>query len=447
MSVTIEKKEKNFINLNMEVDAKEAMTEYNKACKRISERVNIAGFRKGKAPRNILEKHVGIESIKKEVLDEILPKLVSTAIRENKLDVISEPALESYKFELGENLSAVIKLELRPEIEVGEYKKLTIDVEEYQMEDDFMDKELEYVKSRFTSTEPVIGRKSKKTDVVVFDFDGFVDGEPIKSGSSKNYMLDLSNSNFIPGFAEQLVGHNISEEFEIDVTFPAEYHDDVLKGKDAKFKIKINEIKEKKVPELNDELAKKVGGYENLEELKKDIEEYAQKMKTAENDKRALEAIFTKLLGQVKVELSDTMIARESESIMAEMKERIAAQGANFDQIMATEGREKIMSEMREEAERRIKNSLLIHKISVLENIEVTPDDINKKVDALAKQHNTDKSVILNHLFSNQQMMSALGQQAISEKVAGFLIENNNINYTSEKPKAKPKAKAKKTDK
>ncbi len=433
MKVTVEKQEKNFINLNMEVDAQTGVSEYNKACKRLADRVNIAGFRKGKAPRNILEKHVGVEAIKREVLDAMLPKMVSDAIKENNLDVISEPSLEMFSFEVGSEIKATVKLELRPEIEIGEYKGLKIDVEEYQTDKDFMDKELEYVQNRFATTEPVIGRKSKATDVLMFDFDGSVDGEPIKGGSAKNYMLDLSNSNFIPGFAEQLVGHEISEEFTIDVTFPENYHDEALKGKAAQFKIKLNEIKEKKTPELNDELAKKVGAYETLDDLKKDITEYAEKVRTAENDKRALETTFKKLMDEVKVELSDSMIQRESESILAEMKERVTAQGADFDQIIGREGKDKVMAEVKEEAERRIKNSLLIHKISVLEKIEVNADDINKKVEELAKQHNTDKSVILNHLFSNQQMMNALGQQAISEKVAEFLIANNNINYIKSK--------------
>ncbi len=441
MKTIVEKKEKNFVNLNMEVDEKTAINEYNKACKRIAERVNIAGFRKGKAPRNILEKHVGVDSIKREVLDSVLPKMISDAIKENDLDVVSEPMLETYNYNVGEKLTAQVKLEVRPEVELGQYKDLTLDVEEYKAEEDFMEKELGYVQSRFTTTEPVIGRKTCEKDIVIFDFDGYCNGEAIKGGSAKNHMLDIANSNFIPGFAEQLIGKDISEEFTINVTFPENYHDEKLKGQPAEFKIKINEIKEKKVPELNDELAKKVGSYNSLEDLKKDISDYSEKIKIAENDKRMLEVIFNKLLNDVKVDVSDTMIDRESEVILKEMKERVNSQGADFDKMIEREGKDKVMSEIKDEAVRRIKNSLVIHKISQLEKIEVTADDINKKIDKLAQQHNADKSVILNHLFSNQQMMSALGQQAISEKVASFLLDNNNANFIVKDEKKSVKSK------
>ena len=429
MNVVLEKKEKNFVNLNMSVDAKTVIDEYNKACKRISERVNISGFRKGKAPRNILEKHVGIEAIKREALDSMLPRLISKAISENALDVISEPSISSLNFNIGEDLTATVVLELRPEVTLGEYKNQSIDVEEYKQDADFTKKELEYIQNRFATFEPVIGRKTTDKDIVVFDFEGTCNGEKIKGGSSKNYNLDLGNSNFIPGFAEQLVGHEISEEFTIDVKFPDNYHDESLKGQPAQFAIKINEIKEKKLPELNDELAQKAGNYQNLEELKNDIEKYAKDLKKAEEEKRALEAIFAKLLAEVKVELSDAMINRETSAMMEEMKGRVTSQGGNFDQMLEKEGKDKILSEMKDEAIKRIKNSLIIQKISGLEKIDVQPSDLNEKVEQIAKQYNADKAAVMQQVFSSRQAISSLGQQIIGEKVAKFLLDNNTINY------------------
>ena len=429
MNATVEKLEKNLVSLNLEVEAKKAVDEYNKACKRISNRVNISGFRKGKAPRVILEKHVGVEYIKREALDAILPQLVNSAIKENELDVIAEPTLENVNFELGKDVSIKVKLELRPEVELSEYKNRTFDVNEFELEKDFMEKEIQYVKNRFTTTEPVVGRKTIDTDIVVFDFDGEANGEKIKGGSAKNYTLDLANSNFIPGFAEQLVGHEISEEFIINVTFPENYHEESLKGQPAQFKIKINEIKEKKVPEFNDELAKKVGKYETVDELKKDIEKYGENIKKAENEKRTVEKIFSTLLNELKTDLSESMINRETESMVAEMRERIAAQGGDFNQVLEQEGKDKIFGEIREEAIKRIKNSLLVNKIANNEKIEVSSQDIGSKIDMIAQQYNADKQAIMGELFSNSRMINSLGQQVISEKVAKFLLDNNTVNY------------------
>lgn len=433
MSIVVEKKEKNFVNLNMSVDAKTVADEYNKACKRIAQRVNIAGFRKGKAPRNILEKHVGVNAIKQEALDAILPKMISQAISENSLDVISEPSLTNLKYNIGEDLTATVVLELRPEVELGEYKNQTIDVEEFVQDEDFVKKELEYIQNRFATFEPVVGRKTTDKDIVVFDFDGTCNGEKIKGGSSKNYNLDLANSNFIPGFAEQLVGHDISEEFTIDVTFPENYHDETLKGQPAQFAIKINEIKEKKVPELNDELAQKAGNYKNVDEMKADIEKYAEEIKKTENEKKALDAIFNKLLDEVKVELSDTMINREQNAMLQDMKSRITMQGGDFDKMLEAEGKDKILGELKDEAIKRIKNSLVVQKIATLEQINVMPDDLNQKVEQIAKQYNADKNTVMQQLFSSRQAISSLGQQVIGEKVAKFLLDNNSINFVKSK--------------
>ena len=249
--------------------------------------------------------------------------------------------------------------------------------------------------------------------------------------------INLTNSNFIPGFAEQLVGKDISEEFTIDVKFPDNYHDEKLKSQAAKFKIKINEIKGKVIPEINDELAKKVGPYENLETLKKDIEAYTQGMVTAENTKRASEAVFNTVLSSSEMEISDTMIEREAHSIMNEMRQRFASQGGDFNAFVEKEGPDKLMKELKEEAVRRIKNSLVIYKISKDENIEVTADDINNKIDELARVHGVEKSVIIEQIRQNQQILNSLSQQAISEKITKFLLDNNEVKYISEKAKAK----------
>lgn len=429
MSIKIEKQDKNLVKLDIEIDEKTAMDEYNKSCRRLAQRVNIPGFRKGKAPRMILEKHIGHETIQRDALESMLPNIFAKAISENNLDVISEPYLESYNFEMGKPVTVVAKMELKPEVKIKNYKGLEVEVEKYKNSEDAVEKELSTLGEKFSTAEPVTDRPSNDTDMVVMDFDGFVNGEAIKGGSAKNYMLDLGNSNFIPGFAEQLVGKNIGDEFTIDVKFPDEYHDEKLKGQPAQFKIKIHEIKEKKVPELNDELAKKVGPFESLEAMKKDITDYLANMEKNENEKRSSNKVFQAVLDNTEVDIQDSMIDRETNALKNEFIQKIQQSGLTWEQIVAKEGLDKIMAELREEAANRIKNSLMISEIAKLENLQVNAQDLEAKFNELAAVYGTDKGSIMKELSRNPGLIQSLSQQALSQKVTKFLLENNTVKF------------------
>ena len=429
MTVKIEKQDKNMVKLDIEIDTDTAMKEYSKSCKRLAQRVNIPGFRKGKAPRNVIEKFVGIEAIQRDALDYMLPGIFAQAIRENNLNIITEPYLESYKFELGKPVEIVAKMELKPEVKIEQYKDLEVEVEEFKNPEDAMDKELKSLAEKYATLEPVINRETTDKDIVLMDFEGMANGEPIKGGSSKNYMLDLGNSNFIPGFAEQLVGKKIGEEFTIDVKFPDEYHDEKLKGQPAQFKIKINEIKEKIVPEINDELAKKVGPFKTIEDLKADIQKYLDNTANAENEKRKSNKIFETVLSKITVDVQDSMINREAQALLDEFKQKIQSSGVEWDKVVEKEGHEKIWEELRVEALNRIKNSLLISEIAKLENIQVTASDIEQKLNELASMYGTDRSLILKEIQKNATLIQSLSQQALSQKVTKFLIDNNKFNF------------------
>ena len=258
MTVTIEKLDNNEVKLNIEIESSVSSWEYDKACKKLAQRVNVPGFRQGKAPKNILEKYVGIAAIQREVLDSLLPTVFENAIEENKFDLVSAPSIESYEFADDKSLKVIAKFELKPEVKLDNYKGIEVEIEEFKQADDAVEKELNNLAERFSELKDITDRKSTATDLVNIDFDGYVDGEEIKGGSAKNYVLDLAHSNFIPGFAEQLVDKNKGDEFKINVKFPDEYHDEKLKGKDAEFNIKLNAIKERILPEINDDFAKRV---------------------------------------------------------------------------------------------------------------------------------------------------------------------------------------------
>ncbi len=431
MKTTVEKLEHNTVKLNIEIDADTAEKEYNKACKRLAQRVNIPGFRKGKAPKAILEKNIGAEAIKHDVLDYLLPNIFSQAIEENKLDLITQPSLESYDFELGKPVKVVAKMELKPEVKFEQYKDLEVEVEEFKTAENAMEKEINELLEKFTTLKTVEDRESTDKDVVMMDFDGFVDSEPIQGGSAKNYMLDLEHSNFIPGFAEQLVGHKTGEEFTIDVTFPEEYHDEKLNGKPAQFKIKLNEIKEKVKPELNDELAKKVGNFKTVDELKADIQKYLDDTAKVENDKRSAAKLFEVILEKMSADIQPSMVEREKQVLVADFKQKLAQSGVNWDEVMKKDGPEKIDEELKKEALNRIKNSLMMSEIAKLENIQVTPQDLEQKIAELAMMYQTDKGTIFKEIAKNTAMIQSLSQQALSQKVTKFLLDNNKIKFVA----------------
>lgn len=431
MKTTVEKLENNMVKVDIEIDAETAEKEYNKACKRLAQRVNIPGFRKGKAPKAILEKNIGAEAIKHDVMDSLLPSAFAQAIKENDLNIITEPAVESYDFEIGKPVKIVAKMELKPEVKFEQYKDLEVEVEEFKTAEDAMEKEIEELTEKFTTLQTVSDRESTDKGVVMMDFEGSVDGNLIDGGSAKNYMLDLEHSNFIPGFAEQLVGHKTGEEFTIDVTFPENYHDEKLKGKPAQFKIKINEIKEKIKPELNDELAKKVGNFKSVDELKADIQKYLDNTAKVENDKRSANKLFETIMEKMSVEVQPSMVEREKQALLIDFKQKVAQSGVNWDDVMKNDGPEKIDEELKTEALNRIKNSLMMSEIAKLENIQVTPQDLEQKIGELAMMYQTDKGTIFKEIAKNTSMIQSLSQQALTQKVTKFLLENNKIKFVA----------------
>ncbi len=430
MTVTIEKLDNNEVKLNIEIESSVTSWEYDKACKRLAQRVNVPGFRQGKAPKNILEKYVGIAALQKEVLNSLLPTIFETAIDENKFDLITAPNVESYEFAEDKSLKVTARFELKPEVNLGEYKGMEIEVEKFHNEDNAVDKELNSLAERFSTLKDITDRQSKNTDLVNIDFTGYINGEEIKGGAAKNYMLDLAHSNFIPGFAEQLEGKNAGDEFTINVKFPDEYHDSKLKGQDAEFNIKLNAIKERILPEFNDDFAKRVNAkFNNMDEVKQDILKFMEHNEKIENERRVAVKIFDTLVQNTNIEIQDTMINREIQALMGEFRQRINMQGGNYDEMLEREGHEKIYAQMREEAVKRIKTSLIVGKIAQTENLSVTQEDIQRKIADMAGIYRTTPENIVSEIQKNNNILHSMNQQVITEKVTKILIDNAKVSY------------------
>ena len=427
METKIEKLPENVVKIDIEVPAKDAVGYYNNASKKLAQYVNIPGFRKGKAPRNVVEQHIGEVRIKHEALESALPKIFSEVIRENDFDVVAQPYVESYSFNVGEDLKITAKIELRPEVTLGEYKGLTVEVEEYKTPEDAFQKSLDGLLQQSATTVVVTDRKTLATDVVVFDFDGYVNGEKIEHGDAKNYTLDLANSSFIPGFAEQLVDRALGEDFEINVTFPEEYHEKKLAGQPAVFKCKINEIKTKVLPELTDEFAQKVGPFKTVEDLKADIQQYLDTQKADIDRTNSEKAVFEKVVGDAKVEIQQSMIDREADQLVEEYKQKLQMQGFTWEQAVEAQGYDEIMSSLKEDAAVRVKNSLVIDKIAKEENITVSQEDFSSKLTELSRMYQMDPTTLIKQLSQTPGVFNALSQQALNEKVTHFLSENNIV--------------------
>ena len=427
MKVTLEKEKENVVKLDITIPAKDATEAYNKAVHKISQYVNIDGFRKGKAPRAVVERHVGTERIKQEAIESLMPTAINQAVVDNNLDIIAQPYITNYNFNIGEDLTVTAKAELRPEVTLGQYKGLTLEVKDSPIEADAMQKSIDNLLNQHSTQETVIDRPTKETDIAVIDFDGYANGEKIQGGEAKNYPLDLAHSNFIPGFAEQLVGKNLNDEFEIKVTFPADYHDEKLKGQPATFKIKINEIKEKKLPELNDEFAQKVGPFKTVDELKADIQKYLESQRERTNKQNSENEVFKTVIESSKVEIPQSMIDREANSLREEYKQRLAAQGINWDALVKSQGEDQLLKNLNEDALVRIKNSLVIDKIAKEENIKLEQKDIETKFAQLGAAYGLKPQDLIKQIGQNPEVLASISQQAMNDKVRDFLMENNKV--------------------
>ena len=427
MKVTLEKEKENVVKLDITIPAKDATEAYNKAVQRISQYVNIDGFRKGKAPRAVVERHVGTERIKQEAIESLMPKAINQAVVDNNLDIIAQPYITNYNFNIGEDLTVTAKAELRPEVTLGQYKDLTLEIKDSPIEADAMQKSIDNLLNQHSTQETVIDRPTKDTDIAVIDFDGYANGEKIQGGEAKNYPLDLAHSNFIPGFAEQLVGKNLNDEFEIKVTFPENYHDEKLKGQPATFKIKINEIKEKKLPELNDEFAQKVGPFKTVDELKADIQKYLESQRERTNKQNSENEVFKTVIDSAKVEIPQSMVDREANSLREEYKQRLAAQGINWEALVKSQGEDQLLKNLNEDALVRIKNSLVIDKIAKEENIKLEQKDIETKFAQLGAAYGLKPQDLIKQIGQKPEVLASISQQAMNDKVRDFLMENNKV--------------------
>lgn len=426
MKVTAENGENQQVTLTIEVEAAEVTKAVNKAAKRLANRVNIPGFRKGKAPRIIVERHVGTDALMQEAFDLIAPQAFDNALKEQKIEPVTRPNIDIVTLEDGKDLVFKATVTPRPEVKLGDYKGLKVEKQVAEVKNEDVEKQIKNFQDRQGKmVDAPEGAAVENGDFTTLNFEGFVDGTPFEGGKGEDYPLQIGSGSFIPGFEDQLVGAKIGEEKEVNVTFPEEYHSKDLAGKAAMFKCTIKSIKRKELPEINDELAKKVSKFDTLDELKADIrknlEENAERK--AENDQKS--AAIEQATNNITVDIPAVMIDNRVTAMIQEMAMRLEQQGMKLEQYLQYAGTDiaKIREDYRETAEKNVKTDLMLEEVAKAEDIKVEAKDLDAEVAAMAAAYGATPQQV-QKIIKEQGRIGDLAASVLRKKTAQFIIDN-----------------------
>ncbi|MCC8060987.1 MAG: trigger factor [Clostridiales bacterium] len=424
MSLQVEKLEKNMAKLTVEVPAEQFIAALKTSYNKNKNRFNIPGFRKGKAPQAMIEKMYGPGVLYDDAVNELLNSSYPEAADESGLDIVSRPEVDVTQIEKGKSFIYTALVAVKPEVTLGEYKRIEVEKARPEVTDEDVEAELKKAQEQNSRLITVEDRPVQDGDETVIDFEGFQDGVPFEGGKAEDYPLRIGSHSFIAGFEEQLIGKNIGEEAEINVTFPEEYHAKELAGKPALFKVTVKEIKYRELPELNDEFAGEVSEFETLDEYKADIKaklsEKKQAQATAENE----DNVVRKVVDNASMELPDPMIDEQVRSMVDDMARRLSAQGIALDQYLHMIGmtQEKIEEEMRPEAERRIRVRLVLEAVVKAENIEATEEMVNAEIEKIAKSRGMEPDDLRGRI-SESGMKQLREDLAVQEAVDMLVAE------------------------
>ncbi len=385
------KEEANAYELVVSVDGETFEKAINKVYKKEVKKINIQGFRKGKAPRRIIEKMYGTEVFYDDAMQDCYPEALYAAAEEAGVKIVAVESLEAIEAS-AEGFTFKAQVIVEPEMEIDGYKGIEIEKKSTEVTDELIDKEIEQVRERNSRLVTVEDRAAENGDTAVIDFEGFVDGEAFEGGKSEGYNLSLGSGNFIPGFEEQIVGHKAGEEFSIFVNFPEEYQAEKLQGKEAEFKIVLHEIKTKELPEVDDEFVQDVSDKETLEEYKEELRETVGKRLVDEAEKDVDDKIAEKLMELVQGEIPEAMYENQTNEMIRDFENRLRSQGLDMDTYMRYMGMDvnALKGMYRTDAEKRVKLRLALETIAKKENIEVTEADLDEEYGKLAETYKMD---------------------------------------------------------
>jgi trigger factor len=426
--VKLEKIDDSKIALEIQVDADLVADALDKAYKKVVKQVNLPGFRKGKVPRPVLESRFGPEVLYEDALEILVPDAYEKAVEEAGIEPIDRPEIDDVQMEKGKPLFFKAIVEVKPEVQLGEYRGVSVTREIREIAEGAVDERLTQLQKQHVKIHVVEDGGLENGDLAVLDFAGYVDGEAFEGGSSEGYSLEVGSGSFIPGFEEQMIGMKVGEEKDVNVTFPEEYHSEALAGKPAVFKVKLHEIKRKELPELNDDFAAEVSEFATLAELKEDT---LNKLKEAE-EKRARSTVEEKVVETVaaasEVPVPGVLVNREIDRMTGEMDQFLRMQGLSMEKFLSLTGKtmDDLREEKREEAGQRVKANLVLDAVIEKEGIVAADEEVDERIQKFAESYNQPAETIKEY-FAAQGQTDVIRQEIKFRKAIDFLVDHANI--------------------
>ena len=426
MNCKVEKTENaNEVKLEITVEAEKFENAMKKVYFQNAKYINIPGFRKGKAPMNIVEKYYGAQIFYEDAFNDVATQAYDEALEENKIDVVSRPTVDIIQMEKGKDVIFSATVQVKPEVKLGKYKGIDIKKIEYPVKDEDIEKELKKMQEKNARLITIEDRALENGDIATIDFEGFTDGVPFEGGKAEGHELEIGSGAFIPGFEEQLVNMKINEEKEIKVTYPKEYFSKDLAGKEATFKVKLHEIKKKELPKLDDEFAKDVSEFDTLEELKNSIKEKLENQNKEREKIEKEDATIEAVSEKAEVDIPSGMIETELDNMVRDVETRLSYQGMNMEMYLQMIG--KTMSEFRKEGEEQakeaVKTRLVLEQIIKDENIEADEKKVEERLEEMAKAYGKEAK----ELKENEVFMDYIKKQLAQEEAIEFIVSNAKI--------------------
>ena len=424
MSLQVENMEKNMAKLTIEVSAEELEKAIQGAYLKQRNKISVPGFRKGKVPRQMIEKMYGVGIFYEDAANALIPTAYGKAYDECELDIVSQPKVEVVQLEKGKPFIFTAEVAVKPEVTLGEYKGLSVDKVSNRVTAKEIDAKLEEEQKKNARTVVVEDRAVQDGDEVVLDFEGFVDGVAFEGGKGENYPLTIGSGSFIPGFEEQLIGAEAEKEVEVNVTFPEEYHSEDLAGKAAVFKCTVHEIKAKELPELDDEFAAEVSEFDTLDAYKADIKAKIKEQKIADGNRKKEDQVVEKAVANATMEIPEAMIDTQVNQMAQDFAQRIQQQGLSMEQYFQFTGMtaEKMMEELRPQAVKRIETRLVLEAIAKAENIEITDEKIDEELAKMAEAYKMEVEKLKEFMGENEKEQMKM-DLAVQDAVT-FLVDN-----------------------
>lgn len=424
MKVTLDREGKNVVKLDLELEPDKALKAYEQACRQLSHKVNIPGFRKGKAPRSVLEKTFGVEYIKREALERLVPELLGKAITDESLEVITEPEIDSCDFNLGEPLKLHAKFEVRPPVTLGDYKGVKVEVPEAKLPEGSVDQALEKLAESKSELKTIEKRPVKMGDTVLVDFECYVDDKLIENGKTTGLVLEMKPGYFLEGFCEQLVGHQPDDNFEVKVKFPDEYRNKELAGKDALFKVGMKELRERIQPPIDDALAQGFG-QETLDKLKEAVRERLNEEINQQNESRKQSLVVEAVVKNASVDIPETMIERERSLLIEQVKRRYQQNGQPWETFEQSEEYAAFKDQKLEEAKQRVLTSLVLGAIVRAENLSINNEEVMPYIAEVIAHYNLP----MEKAMRNEELKRQIMEEVLTGKVVEFLASQAEISF------------------